>query len=949
MTVASLVPRLLRAARRLSAAALGVASATAPAAVAQTAPVPAVSAQPGGLAAPADTLGVPHVRAARLGAGVRIRVDGRLDEAAWAEATVAGSFVQTEPTPGAPATERTEARVLADTDAIYVAVRCFVRDPATVVRRLRRRDVGPAGVIDADDVFVEIGSAGDSRTAFSFGVSAAGVQFDAVLSDDRDAGDYSWDAVWDSAVAPFSGPDGAGYTVEVRVPLSQLRYDPAAGRPWQVQFQRNVAATGERSYWAPILPSADGYVSRFGVLDGLDGLGAPRRVEVVPYASTRLTRASGDAADPFYDANALRPGLGLDAKIGLTAGLVLTATVNPDFGQVEADPALLNLSQFENRYEERRPFFVESQDLFAFGSTPAYVTTADRPTFFYSRRIGGTPSSFAALYADTSQVTTYLDAPDQTTIAGAAKVSGQVGGWTVGLLNASTTQEVARFLTVDGTRGALPVAPFANYAVARARRGWREGRTLVGAFASNVVRDTQADAFRAVLPSTATVGGLDVEVASASRAWTATGLVAASVVGGEPSVITALQRAPQRYFQRPDADHVELDPFQRSLSGYRAEASVAKTGGGRHWRGALTLGATSPGFETNDLGFQLRADFLTADLYAHYNEPAPGPAWLRAARLSAYANRGYTYGGERVYDRVTSVLRLVFSNLWNASVTASARPEQLNDRLTRGGPLAVRPSDGSLSGSLYTNSARRVSGGVTVQGRGEFAHGYQAVGREWTRTFSPYLAVRPTDAVEVSFEPLYLGARNTDQFLGRVAAPGLGIGGRRILFADTRIESLDLTLRADWAFSPTLTLQLVAVPSVFAVRFENFRELAAGRTYDFVRYGETRGSVAPVVYDADGNETPAGDAVPDAYAIDPGDGGDAFTVSNNDFTQLSLRGNAVLRWQWRPGSALFFVWQQVRDEVVPFSGYDVVADVPDVFSASVQNVFLLKATYWFGL
>ena len=915
-----------------------------------------VTAEAGAQDAPGSTAEVPRILAVRLPDGTRVRVDGRTDEAAWALAPVAGAFVQIEPAPGAPSTERTEARVLYDDAALYVAVRCYTRDPATIVRRLSRRDVGTV----SDDVFVEIGSPGDSRTAFSFGVNAAGVQQDGVLSDDRSEGDLSWDAVWDSAVAPFTdaAADGAageaagesGYAVEVRIPFSQLRYDAGSGRPWQIQFQRNVAATAERAYWAPILPDADGYVSRFGVLDGLDGLRAPRRVELVPYASTRLTRAPGEAADPFYDANALSPGVGLDARVGLTAGLMLTATVNPDFGQVEADPALLNLTQFENRFEERRPFFVEAQDLFAFGSAPAYNTTSDRPAFFYSRRIGGTPASFRSLYADTSAALAYLDIPEQTTIAGAAKISGQIGGWTVGLLDAVTADETARFLTLDGTRGALPVAPVANFAVARARRGWRKGRTLVGAFASSVVRDTRADAFRAVLPRTATLGGLDVEFASPTRAWTASALVAGSVVTGEPSVVTTLQRAPQRYFQRTDADHLGLDPAATSLAGYRTEATLAKTGGGTHWRGALTLGATSPGFEANDLGFQTRADIVTADAYVLYAEPAPGVRWLRAARLAGYVNQGVTFGGERVFDRYTGVARATFANLWTGSFTASARPEQLNDRLTRGGPLAVRPADVSLSGTVYTNGARRVSGGLTLSARREFSHGHASVGREWTRVAAPYLAVRPTDAVEVSFAPSYLGARNTDQFLARIPADEFGIDGRRILFADTRIESLDLALRADWAFAPDLTLQLVLVPSVFAVAFSDIRELAAPRTYDFVRYGETRGSVTPFVLGPDDAETVPAEGVPPlGFRIDPGDGGDSFTVANNDFTQLSLRGNAVLRWQWRPGSTLFFVWQQVRDEVGPYAGTDVLADVPDVFSADLHNVFLVKATYWFGL
>ena len=896
--------------------------------------------------AQADTTAAPRIRTVRLAEGHRVRIDGRIDEAAWADAPVAGPFIQTLPTPGAPSEERTEARVLYDREALYVSMRCFSRDPATIVRRLSRRDVSTT----SDGVYIEIGSPGDSRTAFSFGVNAAGVQQDAVLSDDRDEGDASWDAVWNSAVQPFDGPDGAGYAVEVRIPFSQLRYDPRSGRPWQIDFQRNVAATGERAYWAPIPASQDGYVSHFGTLDGLDGLRAPRRIEFVPYASTRLTRAPGDAEDPFYNANALSPTLGLDARIGLTAGLTLTATLNPDFGQVEADPAVLNLTQFENRFEERRPFFVEAQDLFAFGTPPPYNTASERPTFFYSRRIGQTPGAFRSLYSQTADSVAYLSIPEQTTIAAAAKVSGQVGGWTLGLLDAATTGETSRFLTLDGTRGALPVAAFANYAVARARRGWNGGRVLAGAFASNVIRDTRRDAFRAVLPSTATVGGLDLEVASPARAWTATGLVAGSVVNGEASVITGLQRAPQRYFQRTDADYLALDPDATSLSGYRAEAAVAKTGGGRHWRGALSLGATSPGFESNDLGFQTRADLLTADAYVAYLAPTPGPTWLRALRQAVYANKGFTYGGDRIVDRYTSLTRVTFSNLWDASATLSARPTQLNDRLTRGGPLARRPADYSVVSTLGTNGARRLSGGLTLSGRREFAHGFESVGTEWTRVVAPYVSLRPTDAVELYVSPSYTGARNTDQYLGRVAAgDGLGIDGRRYLFSDTRVEQLDLDLRADWAFSPDLTLQLVLVPSVFSVRFQDFRELRAARSFDFVRYGETRGAVSPVVFTPDGTELPAGETVPDGFAIDPGDGGEPFTVANNDFTQLSLRGNAVLRWQYRPGSTLFFVWQQVRDEVVPFSGYDVLSDVPDVFSAEVRNVFLLKATYWFGL
>ena len=316
----------------------------------------------------------------RLTADERVRVDGRMDEPAWAAAPHATDFVQSAPSPGEPSTERTEAAVLYDDGALYVGVKAFARDPSALVRRLVRRD----GFSDLSDrVFIEVGSPADERTAFSFGVNLAGARQDVVLADDLNNGDATWDGVWDSAVRTFRDAEGEGYIVEVRIPFSQLRFDPTNGRPWQFNVQRDIAATGESTYWSPISPDADGYVSQFGLLTGLEGLRAPRRAEILPYVATRLTRAPGEAADPFYDENALSPRMGLDAQVGLSSGLTLTATINPDFGQVEADPAVVNLTQFETRFDERRPFFVEGTEVFTFGGTrgagASAASAASRP------------------------------------------------------------------------------------------------------------------------------------------------------------------------------------------------------------------------------------------------------------------------------------------------------------------------------------------------------------------------------------------------------------------------------------------------------------------------------------------------------------------------------------------------------------------------------------------
>ena len=851
--------------------------------------------------------------ATRVADGERVRVDGDVSEDVWERAGWASDFRQSQPDPGAPASERTEVAVAYDGAALYVAVRAYVEDSASLVRRVVRRD---AFSDVSDRVFIEIGSPADGRTAFSFGVNLAGAQQDVLLSDDQNFGDLTWDAVWDSAVGRFSGPGGAGYVVETRIPFSQLRYAADSDKPWGFNVQRDIAATGELTYWSPILPDRDGYVSQFGALTGLSGLRAPRRVEIVPYAATRLTRAPGDEADPFYDANDLSPRVGLDASVGLTAGLTLTATVNPDFGQVEADPAVVNLSQFENFFQERRPFFIEATDVFAFGDTRGRAA-AERPQFLYTRRIGGQPSSFGALYG--GGVASYIDSPEETTIAGAAKLSGQAGAWTLGLLDAVTTDEDARFFTPEGERASLPVAPLANYLVGRAQRRWRGGRTVAGGFFSSVVRDTREEAFQPFLANTATVGGADFETATAGRAWTVSGVVAGSVVTGDETVVQRLQTAPQRYYQRTDADYLSVDPGAESLSGYRTELALAKTGGGRHWRGSLTLGATSPGFEVNDLGFQERADLLSADWQVRYNVPDPGPDLFRYATFSVYGTQGLNYGGTSVLQNYNAQTYLVFSNRWGFQVIGTYRPVYFNDRLTRGGPLAERPSDATISTFLGTNAARRLYGSVSFAARRELGNDFGNAEDEWTTVVRPRLRWRPSDALELAFEPDWVRAKNTDLYRGRVSAEGSpaeggpgDIGGSQYLFLDYRIESLDLGVRADWAFTPELTLQLVVTPKVDALEFGEVRALARPRSYDFVAY--------------DGSVQPFG-----------------------DYTRLSLRGNAVLRWEWRPGSTVYAVWQQVRDERGAFRGLDVIDDIGDVFSDDLTNVFLLKASYWFGL
>ena len=886
----------------------------APAALAQSAAAPALRVPP-------------TLRTLPLADAPAPRIDGVPDEAVWASAPRAGDFVQRIPAPGDPATERTEAAVLYGDDALYVAFWCYVRDPGTLVARLARRDE----FVGSDRVAVAFDSYDDDRTAFYFGVTAGNVEQDILMFNDGDE-DSSWDAVWEGASARFDGPDGAGYTVEMRIPFSQLRYRTGDGpEVWGIQFQRRMPTTGEDVFWAPILPDANGFVSQFGRLDGLDVQRAPRQIEIVPYALAQLTQAPGDAANPFYEENAFGPNVGFDARVGLSSNLTLTATVNPDFGQVEADPAVVNLSQFENFFEERRPFFVEGVDIFEYGGTRTN-NVSFRPTFFYSRRIGRAPTRRLG-----GGDIAYVDTPDQTPIATAAKVSGKIGPWSVGLLNAVTLEEEARYITVDGETLRTPVEPLSNYLVGRVRRDFRNGNTVVGGIVTNASRRMGADGFfDAITASSATLAGLDFEHRFADRTWSVSGVAATSVVNGSEAFITRLQQAPQRYFQRADADHLSVDPTRTVLAGGHTELSVQRSVE-NSWDASLTAAATTPGFDVNDLGFQNRADVASVNYFVGRRQSEAAP--LRRYSVFHYGGYVSNFDGDLIGHYYGGGAYAQFQNQWSLNLNVNATGPQKNDRLTRGGPLAARPTDAGINVSLSTDQSRVVSGGVFGSLRSEFANDYDGAPPEYDRYVGAEVTVRPSNALSISVEPEMGWELDNDQFVDRIADPAAALGGTRYVFADIRQVSFNLGLRADWTFTPDLTLQLFAQPFVTTGQFANLKEFRTPGEFDFDVYGVARGTVDEVVED--------GAVV--AYDVDPGDGGAAFRLPNRDFNFRSLRGNAVLRWEWRPGSTLFAVWQQQRTQEARYDGFGIGEEIGEVFRAPVENVFLLKATYWFGL
>ncbi|HEX6040677.1 DUF5916 domain-containing protein, partial [Longimicrobium sp.] len=857
----------LRHLSRTTLGALALAATAVPSAHAQS--LTAAQSAGGGSASASVSLESPRVVSAARTRDA-IRLDGRFDEAAWAAAQVATDFVQRGPDVGQVSSERTEVRVLYDDGAVYVAARMFDSQPGRIQAPLARRD---EGVQNSEWFNVVFDSYHDRRSGFRFGVNPAGLRRDVYHFND-DGEDASWDAVWEVATSV----DSAGWSAEFRIPLSQLRFNPPADggeQTWGVQFFRYISRRDEWSHWAPWLPTYAGVVSRFGELRGLNGLDAPRRLELMPYTSARLDRQPARPGDPFYSANEAAASVGVDVKMGVTSGLTLTGTVNPDFGQVEVDPAVVNLSAFETFFPERRPFFVEGGDVFRFGQLQNFNGYGS-PDFFYTRRIGRAPQRSAAGQGP------YVDEPENSTILAAAKVTGRIpGGWTVGVMDAVTQREQARFVDGQGTTHDTPVEPLTNYFTGRLRRDMNGGATVVGGMLTGVHRQLGDDELSPLLRGDAYVGGMDFEHSWARRLWTVSGYVAASRVSGSAESITRTQTSSARYYQRPDADYLSLDEDRTSLSGTAAAVALQRSG---NWDMSVQLRQVTPGFEMNDVGFAPRSDLRSLATFLGRRVTKPGRTFRQFSQ-AVYTTQAWNLGGDNTFVDLGGSLWGQFHNLWSGGLSFNASPAAKDDRLTWGGPLAASPASYAVSGFLDTDARKRLTLGVNAFVSGDAAGG-------WQRNAGFSVNYRPRPSLRVNVGPTLSTERNPDQFLFAAEdASATDTYGARYVFGQLRQTVFSLDTRVDWTFAPTLSLQLFAQPFVAAGDYRDFREFTTPGQAEYAVYGQDRGTVCAL----DG-----GFAIhPTQSVACPANAQSAegmLVVGDPDFNVRSLRGNAVLRW-----------------------------------------------------
>jgi hypothetical protein len=877
---------------------------------------------------------MPTVEAVRIDGSIHL--DGQLNEEAWQRAQPATVFTQLDPWEGQPATEGTEVYLLYDDDALYVGA--VLHDRSPVSTRLGRRD---GMLFDSDWLTIALDSYNDNRTGFKFEVNPSGVRGDEALSRGQDRrGDSSWDPVWEVA----THINGTGWTAELRIPFSQLRFRNTDEQVWGIQIARSIARNRETQLLSFTPKDEAGGIARYGDLVGIRGVEQSRGLELLPYVQSRAEFVQIDQdsdvgfKNPYRDGSDFFYGTGLDLKYRLSSNLTMDATLNPDFGQVEVDPAVVNLTAFETRFQEKRPFFVEGAGIFSFGGGGGGGGGPGGGGMFgggggggrggstqllYSRRVGAAPRG------DLPAEAVYDDYPDQSTILSAAKLTGQTsGGWSIGIMEAVTAKETADFVDEFRGKGNTDVAPLSNYFVGRIRRDFRNGQSAIGGIGTAVNRDLSADALAAELRSSAYTGGVDLFHEWGNRSWSLTGHLAGSRIAGDAAVIEAAQSASARYFQRPDAGHVELDPTMTSMSGYTGEISLRRQAG-LHWRGNVEVNATSPGFEVNDLGFQRDADRRQAEASLEYQENRPGEVF-RSWEVSVSPRASWNFDGDRIGSSVSLRSRATFLNYWSPSLSISRNFETYDDRLTRGGPLAKKPAETSLS--LWTTSdwSKPYSGFASIRREWDEAGGSQT-------SVNARITMKPSSTWELTMGPNLSFNRAFAQYVTTEADPlATETFGARYIFGELEQTTLSMETRLNVTFTPNLTLELFAQPFIASGDYGQLRELKQAGTFDFIDYGIDAGEIS---LDDDGNAL-----------VDPDGTGPAepFTVYNSDFNRVSLRGTGVIRWEWRPGSTLFLVWQQSRSDRYKDGHFDFGRDADAMFAARADNIFMVKATYWIG-
>ena len=826
-------------------------------------------------------------------------IDGILNDACWKTGEWAADFTQWVPKEGAKPSQPTELKILYDDKNIYVAIRAFDNEPEKIIRKAGRRDE-----FAGDQAGITFDSYHDHRTGFEFDVTAAGQKIDLVLTNPTNA-DFNWNAVWYAK----TGLEDSAWTAEFEIPLSQLRYSNDTNQVWGMHCWRWIDRLQEESDWEPQSSTSAGILYQFGELHGIKGLPESRRIEIMPYSLGKIKTFKNEPGNPFADKGRSFSGnLGLDAKVGLSSSFTADLTINPDFGQVESDPSVMNLSAFETFYEERRPFFLEGKNIFSFDF--------DNSSIFYSRRIGHSPS-----YTPVLNTNEYMDYPDNTAILGAVKISGKTAdGLSIGILQSLTANEHAEVSSINSNRN-VSVEPLTNYTIARIQQDFEDGNSTLGGIFTSTNRFIK-DSYLGFLNRNAYSGGFDLLHQWKDKEFYIDAKLVGSTINGSTDAIKILQNSSARYYQRPDASRTLYDSTSTQLTGYGGRIKIGKGSKGL-WRYSLEFNWRSPGLDLNDIGYMPTADIFSqrASISYFINQPI---LIFRTYSIGISQINNWDFAMNYVSSGGSLSVYLEFLNNWAINTSMSYTSQALDTRILRGGYAMLVPASWYYNFYIRTDPSEKFFFDLSTS--------LSASGNRSGRYYfvQPGVSIMPINTLKVSMNVTYSRNLNSLQYIDTKSVNG----ENKYILGKIDQQTLGATFRIDYNITPEFSIQYYGSPFASIGKYSEFKSVIHPGYTD---YSNRFSMLNPVL---NGNN----------YEISENNNSQVdYTFGNPDFNFSQFRSNLVFRWEYSPGSQVYVVWSQDRTNyIMPGSNsvYNAMGDLRNIYP---NNIFFIKFNYWFSI
>ncbi len=826
-------------------------------------------------------------------------IDGKLDDKLWKAGTWAGNYTQWIPKEGGKPSHPTELNIQYDDKYIFVAFRAY--DDRDKILKM----AGPRDEFVGDVVGIAFDSYHDYRTGFEFSVSAWGQKCDLIKYNPA-RNDLNWNPVWKVKV----GMEDSAWVAEMQIPLSQLRFSGKDEQVWGMHTSRNIYRLQEYSNWEIQTKTGPGEIYNYGILKGIKGIKKSQRLEIMPFTLGSLETRKNDPANPFSNNGRNWGGtIGLDAKIGLSSNFTVDLTINPDFGQVESDPSVLNLSAYETFYVEKRPFFTEGSFIFDYN--------INNQSLFYSRRIGHSPS----LKINPND-NLFVKSPINTTILSAIKLSGTTSkGLTVGIIQSFTANEYAKLIDSDGNAGSRKVEPLTNWMVARVQKGYNAGTTTLGGFFTSTnrfIKDTHLD----FLSSNAFTGGLDLMHYMKDKEYYIDAKLMGSYIDGSQIAMRALQESSSRYYQRPGADYLRYDTTRTSLSGTGGKIAIGRGSKGL-WRYSTGGSWFSPGIDLNDLGYLNSSDRIDQENALSYLIIKPRSIF-RTLSIGLTQFNTWNFNGTYIGSGDILSLTTTFKNKWNLLASLKHNFESLDMRILRGGYDMIVPYSLVSSALLGTNPSKKIIVKLTL--------GSNKSGENSASGFliEPNITLRPVSNLKIGVTASYTENHNALQY---VTAKNYQSEKRYILGTIDQ-KTLGLTLRMDLYITPEFSIQYYGSPFISRGTYSEFKHVTNPKAKQLNDRFEIFSEVKLT-----GNTYELGDNV----------SSEKISIGNPDFNFHQLRSNLVAKWEYRPGSYIYLVWSGEKTGRTSSSKASVGDSYKELNSVYPTNIFLVKLSYWFSL